>query len=448
MLATPTSFVDRLKSHYHDISKFKRLYYRVQFSSKGEFQSYDFRFPDYFVNHYDIEIDLDRQQFYQHFKRRNPGNFVFENVSVINQNQAFIYDVNGFVHGKTLKPFNSDIHKEYNAMAEHIDLLAVYKLLFIGGQPITQTDIGNIVMLTTTNAEHAKKHYFFDQTSYRLLKIYDESTKRLLVFSEPVSYDSHVYASKIDTFNDGKLRNTINIQALHTISRIDRKKLAVPQGYAFSEHNSSSQPRFVKLAEHLFLIENVVPERNIMVLQHALGLTVFGAPLNEKASTAALSMIARELPKQTITHVYVSHAHSDHIGGLAKYVENGATVIADEYTIEAIKHYPEFKATIEKFNFKTIANDDTFQSVTYHVIENSHVRKQSFAYFAHDKIIYQGDFLEIPQDNVIATHMSDVERVFIAFLYRNNVDYTRIVGHHRNSNITPEVVDAYYKTNL
>ena len=38
--------------------------------------------------------------------------------------------------------------------------------------------------------------------------------------------------------------------------------------------------------------------------------------------------------------------HNDHIGGLVPYVKNGATVIADDYTVEAIKSFPIFKETI------------------------------------------------------------------------------------------------------
>ncbi|WDD97613.1 hypothetical protein [Thalassomonas actiniarum] len=77
-------------------------------------------------------------------------------------------------------------------------------------------------------------------------------------------------------------------------------------------------------------------------------------------------------------------------------------------------------------------------------ITHAHSDGQSFVYFPDNEIIYQGDFLEISFDNSLPTHMADVEKEFIEFLHQEKLPYQRIIGHHKNNNMTPDVVNAYY----
>lgn len=446
-MANALSFKEKLVAHYQHVPKLTKLYYKVKFVSPAPTQSYDFRSPTNIVNHYAIEIDLDRHQFYQHFKRQNPGNFVFENISVIDGDNAFKYDVNGFVSGKVLQKYQSSIKEEYQAMSGHISTLAIAQLLFTGNKKITELIVEDKVSLSYLNKDQHKVSYLFDKQSLELLSITDESKKSHLIFSKPSPIGNLTFAQQVETYIDGKQRNTIYISVFHTITRIDEKKLRSPADYHFNQDKTNEAPKLVKLNEQLYLMENIAKDRNVLIYQHGDGLTIFGAPSNDNVSQQVITAVQSLLPNKSITHVYVSHAHGDHIAGLSAYANMGATIIADEYTIEAIKHFDKFKNNIDHFNFKEISHNEIFQDVTYFVLENTHVRKQSFVLFPQHKLIYQGDFLEIPNDNSIASHISDVEKTFIEYLYKQQIQFERIVGHHRNSNIKPAIVDAYYQYN-
>ncbi|ALU46018.1 hypothetical protein AT705_24170 [Pseudoalteromonas rubra] len=447
-VAADSSYIKKLKSHYQQVEQLSRLAYKVEFHSNAPHQSYDFRKPDTIVNHYSIEIDRDRNQYFEHFKRHNPGNFVFEFISVINKQQAFRYDVNGFVYGKELRAYTNTMADEYEAISEQINLFAAYEFLHKKKSPIRELHIGNSVSLSYQDTNQHTVSLLFDKNSMQLTEIVNTEDDSKYVFSEPRPIDGMNYASQVKVYNQGKYRHTIAIQSLHRISRIDPKKLTKPTGYEFIESDKNKTLALSKIHKDIFLVKDLQGSRNVMVQKHITGLTVFGAPLSDKASEQVLALIDEKFNNLPVTHVYISHAHGDHIAGLAPYVNRGATIIADDHTIEAIKSFPKFTNNISNLKFKKIKSNEVFQGNRYYVLENTHVRKQSFVYFSDAKTIYQGDFLEIPRDNSIASHMSDVERVFIEFLMDKKIQYNRIVGHHRNSDIRPNIVKAYYNNNI
>ncbi|WP_448564633.1 hypothetical protein [Thalassotalea ganghwensis] len=82
------------------------------------------------------------------------------------------------------------------------------------------------------------------------------------------------------------------------------------------------------------------------------------------------------------------------------------------------------------------------------MLESSHTKEQSLAYFEKSQIIYEGDFLEVPRDNTITRHMAQVEKEFIEFIRSEDLAIKRIIGHHRNNNISPKVMNAFYQANI
>ena len=54
------------------------------------------------------------------------------------------------------------------------------------------------------------------------------------------------------------------------------------------------------------------------------------APLNEERSLALIAKIKEIIPNKPIKYVVASHVHFDHSGGLRKFVDAGATIVAHE----------------------------------------------------------------------------------------------------------------------
>ncbi len=141
---------------------------------------------------------------------------------------------------------------------------------------------------------------------------------------------------------------------------------------------------------------------------------------------------------------YVTHPHADQIAGLRVFVDQGVEILADEYTIGGIKAYPRFADDISKFKFKTIKNKQIIDNVRFYVLENMHAKRQSFAHFEDDEIIFQSHFLHIPFDNTIAKVIPSYTRTFIDFVRSNNLKVNRIIANNRNNNISIDVMNRTY----
>jgi len=171
---------------------------------------------------------------------------------------------------------------------------------------------------------------------------------------------------------------------------------------------------------------------------------VFGAAVNNELAEATIKLINDKFPRKNITSVYVTHPHSHHIAGLPVYVKQGAVILADAYSIAAIKDYPYFADDIAIFKFQTIEHNQEIDGADFYVLENTHSKRESFAYFKDSGIIYQADFLEVAFDNNLAKVMPNYSKTFIDFVRSKQLDISRIVAHRRNNNISVETMNKIY----
>ena len=84
----------------------------------------------------------------------------------------------------------------------------------------------------------------------------------------------------------------------------------------------------------------------------------------------------------------------------------------------------------------------------FYVLENTHSKRQSFVHFKDSGIIYQEDFLEVAFDNTIAKVIPNYTKTFIDFVRSKKLEFSRIVGHHYNNNISVEVMNKTYDANM
>ena len=132
------------------------------------------------------------------------------------------------------------------------------------------------------------------------------------------------------------------------------------------------------------------------------------------------------------------------IAGLAIYAERGVKILADEYTIEGIKAQNRFKDKIADFQFQTISNQQTLAGIRFYVLESLHAKRQSFAYFEKEGIIFQADFMRIAFDNTIPKVIPTYTKAFIDFIREEKLEFHRIVSNYQNNNISVEVVNKTY----
>lgn len=139
-----------------------------------------------------------------------------------------------------------------------------------------------------------------------------------------------------------------------------------------------------------------------------------------------------------------THPHGDQIEGLKVFVDQGIEILADEYSISAIKAYPSFADDITRFKFRTIEHEQIIDGAHFYVLENMHSKRQSFVYLKDSGIIFQSDFLDIPYDNTIAKVIPSYTKTFIDFVRSKQFKVNRIVAFNRNNNISVEVMNKTY----
>lgn len=446
--------MDKITKQYGDIKGIDKLTMKFDETIFISTQSYDFRNPTPIVKSRTTDLDFTNRYYYEDDISTWPGGFVFHYRDFQNAKQSLQYDVNGVVNGKRVREFdlnNFDVIKKRTDNL--IDFLAVRN--FLKNHSMTDKfsvvfDAMNASVTLKYLGKKQAKQYVFSTMPIRLLSVVDTENQKTWHYTKHMSSEGLSFATQIQ-LNDMKGRDKLyTIKYIKPINMIAKSKLMTPMNYGpVIPHKTpdNSALKSQNIAPNIYLVTNALASRNILFKVIGNNITVFGAPLRDSFSNEVIAVIKKQFPMKKIDQVYVSHAHHDHIGGLRAYAKLGATILADAYTIEAIKHYKRFSDSIKDFTFTPIKHKQLVDGVRFYVPKNSHSKGQSFVHFEHEQLIYEGDFLEIPFDNTIATNMSDVEKTFIEFVRKENIMFKRIVGHHRNNNISPMVMNAYYSKN-
>lgn len=426
--------------------------FHVDYHSEGLFasQTYNYNCPQLSKRRQMIDIDLINNLYFSRVIRGPfPGNYIFDTSEFQRPDLKARYDNNYVLHGKRVieRKLDNPITLEIEKLTMVLDIMAVKALLEIP----KLKDVTHIQQLPQKErlALHIKTtddqyiQYIFNAKTYDLLSVKNPAKNYTTLFAGLAKQGEIRYAQQARvTKGDHTSHHTIN--QLSAIDKIPANKLKIPKGYGPIINRFAKDVTIEKIAPALFLLSNVDLDRHVMVKEYADTLSVFGAP-NINATKEVITLLKRHFPTKRIDTVYVSHPYSGHISGLLAYIELGATIVADAYTASVIKSYPHYKLDLSKVKFKVFSHGDLVKGVQYFIPKNSHAKSQSFAYFREDKIIYEADLLNIPFDNTIPTHMPDIDKEFIEFVYANNLEIKRIVGHHRNGNISKTTMDSYYQ---
>ncbi|NQZ23736.1 MAG: MBL fold metallo-hydrolase [Colwellia sp.] len=442
----------KLQKHYVLSDKLNKFSLSYNSSRSGKHQSYDYNTTKYSTTTSLLELDLSNELFYQHSRSEYPGEFVFEFKHFKNDKTALDYDVNGVINGKRVaKLSDKDVDHFMGLGTRIIDFLAVKALFSAAGTTnkiprsdltISYNDISGDITIRHQQ-DKSTIDYNFNGNNLNLSSIHDNSKATRTVFEQYKMGPERQFASAISIYKKGKLAQQFNLKELKIIEKIKQQHQQVPMGYGSLIEKSSQELSLTKIANNLYLVTTTSAGRNVLVNVQGNDLIIFGAPISDLKSQKTITLLESEFPRKKIKYVYVTHAHSDHIGGLRAYAKHGATILADVHSIEAIKTFPRFEQDIAQFKFNEIKHLSTVADATFHIPGNSHAKGQSIVYFADAKIIYEADFLEIPFDNTIPSQMPMATKTFINYVHKHKLEYARIVGHHRNNDIKPAIVKAY-----
>ncbi len=447
------AFVAQLKSHYQDTLPIQAFSLKYHFLNRRyrDLNYWDYQFPNLYMSQRLVEMDLQKRHFYDNDILYFSGGRLFDRVQFQNHEESLFYEKSATSLGREYRRRGMDSFDRFKRhIVLNVDFLAVRPLL-------EETNLGNInlfhdaesgaITLAHSNADEDVVDYQFKLNPLRLVSINHRALNGVFFYDDYQTTRGFTYARSVVQYYDGateptyiKFNDEFNI-----IDQVDPAKLQLPPGYGPEFKRGDGILASELIGKDLYLVTDSSAVINSLLKVNDDEIRVFGATASASVAENTLNLIREQFPKKTIASVYVTHPHGRQIAGLKVFAEQGIEILADEYTISAIKAYPLFSDDIAQFRFSEIEHEQIVEGAQFFVLENMHSKRQGFVYFEDSGIIFQSNFLHIPRDNTIAEVVPSYTRAFIDFIRRQQLKFNRIVGNHSNNNISVEVVNKTYQ---
>jgi glyoxylase-like metal-dependent hydrolase (beta-lactamase superfamily II) len=195
----------------------------------------------------------------------------------------------------------------------------------------------------------------------------------------------------------------------------------------------------LKLAEDVYAIPGVYS--SLIVVFHDYVL-VLEAGDNSRATENTIRQVKTLAPGKPIRYLISTHHHYDHLGGIRTYIAGGVTIVTTPDAKRVIEGMataphrlrPDALATHPRLPvIETVEHERTFEDADhtvrlYEIGPTPHVAQMLIAYLPREKILFEGDLLDIP-DGRPAPGGDDTAQLAAA-IDSLHLDVTRIVPVH------------------
>ena len=218
----------------------------------------------------------------------------------------------------------------------------------------------------------------------------------------------------------------------------------IPPGFTLEPPAPQNQPALAKLAEDVYLVR-AAAGYNAMFVVFRDYVLVLEAPINDLASNGVIAKIKETAPNKPVKYVVVSHHHTDHSGGVRAYVREGANIITTPGNKNFFTRMVEdvFSPSlsgrkqiarrdfIETFSNKKRVFTDGKQAVElYDIGPSPHAEEMVVAYLPNEKIIFQGDLFNPPDDGRLESVGNATTKHFAEWLEKSKLLVEKIVAVH------------------
>jgi hypothetical protein len=450
-------YIDKLKAHYQNTLSINTYSIKYHFLNRRyQDQNYwDYQTPNLYMSQRVVEVDLEKRQFYDNDIVYFAGGRLYDRAQFQSDTESYFYERSATVLGRAVEQRdmnNFDIFKSYNIM--NIDFLAVRPLFeeanIEENIALIRDDTSGTTTFKHQTSDNKVVDYTFSDASLQLITINHRGLGGVFVYKDYQTTRGLTYARSVYQYYDGAIKPTYIsfIDHFGIIDQIDPEKLKVPDGYGPVMPRGNGILEAEEIADGLYLVTDSSEVTNSLLKIDGDKITLFGAATSRTTAEKVLTFTAQHFPDKIIRSVYVTHPHGLQIFGLDVFAEQGIEVLADEYTIEAIKAYEPFAGTIDNFKFRTITHGQIIDGTHFYVLENLHSKRQGFVHFKDSAIIFQSSFMHVPKDNTIAKIIPSYTRTFMNFVKKRKLEVKRIVANYRNNNITPEVMKKISDVNF
>ncbi|HJR07648.1 MAG TPA: MBL fold metallo-hydrolase [Pyrinomonadaceae bacterium] len=232
------------------------------------------------------------------------------------------------------------------------------------------------------------------------------------------------------------------------------EQFKVPEGFTPPAAPVQTPP-YVKLADNVYSISG--GGYNVLAVGFKDHVMVVETPGGDNTSREVIARIKELMPGKPIKYAAVTHHHDDHAGGVRTYIAEGATIIttpglraffervaaARNFTLEpdALTRNPRPLQIETLQNGKRVFTDGTQSVELYDIGSGPHMDEMIVAYLPQQKIIFQGDLLNRPQDGHIAPGNATTVH-FADWLKKSGLAVERIVAVHGPTSTMEELNKA------
>jgi glyoxylase-like metal-dependent hydrolase (beta-lactamase superfamily II) len=260
----------------------------------------------------------------------------------------------------------------------------------------------------------------------------------------------------------GEVTQNIKVSDVQLNTRPAESAFERPQGFEdMPANNPTPAPTVVELAKDVYLVQDAANGYNVMFVAMKDYVLVVEAPLNDGTSRRVMAKIKETVPNKPIKYVVATHFHDDHSGGIRAYMGEGVTLVttpgnkgyfekvaAATRTISpdalSMKPQPPVIETVE--NMKRVFTDGEHTVEFYDIGAGPHTKEMLIAYLPKEKIVFQGDLLNLPQaGTTIVTPGNETTVHFAERLQALGLNVEKIAAVHGRTGTMDELRAAIEK---
>jgi glyoxylase-like metal-dependent hydrolase (beta-lactamase superfamily II) len=208
----------------------------------------------------------------------------------------------------------------------------------------------------------------------------------------------------------GVMQQDLRATSISINAKVPDGLFVMPEGYAKVEPPPPG-PNVKKLADDVY---TVLGGYNSLVVIFKDYVLVVEAGGNNRSSQSAIAEIKKLAPDKPIRYLVSTHFHFDHLGGVRSYVAEGTTIVTTPTSRAVIERAaaathsmrPDSLSKNPKAPLFEILDsnkrdfDDGVRRVELYKFASPHVAEIIVAYLPKEKILFEGDLLDIPEAGI------------------------------------------------
>jgi glyoxylase-like metal-dependent hydrolase (beta-lactamase superfamily II) len=208
----------------------------------------------------------------------------------------------------------------------------------------------------------------------------------------------------------GMLQQELRASSITLNGKLADSLFTMPEGYAKFEPPPPG-PNVKKLADDVYAVLGGYNNLVVVFKEYVLVVEAGGS---NRSSQAAIVEIKKLAPDKPIRYLVSTHFHFDHLSGVRSYIAEGTTIVTTPSARGVIERAaaathlmrPDALSRNPKAPiFEVMAGnkrefDDGVRRVELYMISSPHVGEMIIAYLPKEKILFEGDVLDIPEAGV------------------------------------------------